>query len=715
MKQVLQKFSDGTTQVVDVPRPRCKARHILIQTTYSLISVGTERSLVSFGRANYIDKARQQPDKVKEVLNKVKTDGLMPTIEAVRSKLDQPIPMGYSNVGIILEIGSGVTSFKVGDRVLSSGPHAEIVCVPINLTAKIPDDVEDEDAVFTVLGAIALQGLRLSEPTFGDTVAVIGLGLVGLMCAQLAKANGCRVIGFDFDAEKVALAKTFGVEAIAFTDPLDAIKQSDKFSRGKGVDISLVAAASPNSDPMIMAANMCRQKGRLIQVGVTELDIPRDIMFKKELVLKVSCSYGPGRYDSSYEDDGIDYPFNYVRWTEQRNFGAVLDTLATKNIVVSPLLSHRYTISDAAQAYELLMNDRSALGILLEYPSDSTSVEQSQKRILKVASAPQSMKVGQVVIGALGAGNHAGRTLLPAFKKAGARLKTIASSQGLTGTHVGNKLGFELNTTDCDLMMADDEINTIVIATQHNSHARFVIQALEAGKNVFVEKPLALNQQELDDIHMAYLAAGARGILPKLMIGYNRRFSPLTQKMKEIVSRSPTPFSMIYTCNAGAIPADFWLQDPELGGGRIIGEACHFIDIARFMADSPIENIQAAAMKQPEGVTDCQDTASITVVFENGCIASIHYFANGHKSFAKERIEVFQGEQITVIDNFRALIGFGVPGFKKKKLLRQNKGQVECCQAFVKSIEKGIENPVSYEEQMEVSQACLEIMKLLNN
>ncbi|PCI65245.1 MAG: dehydrogenase [Gammaproteobacteria bacterium] len=714
MKQVLQKFSDGTTEVCDIPLPRCSSGHILIQSSCSLISVGTERSLVSFGRSNYLSKARQQPDKVRDVINKIKTDGLMPTIEAVKSKLDQPIPMGYSNVGTVIEVGADVTTFKIGDRVLSNGAHAEFVCVPVNLCAKIPDSLSDEDAVFTVLGAIALQGIRLSAPTFGESVAVVGLGLVGLMCAQLAKANGCRVIGFDFDGEKVKLAKQLGIEAVAFTDPEDAIKLSVQFSRGKGVDIALVAAASSNSDPMIMAAKMCRKKGRLTQVGVTELAIPRDIMFKKELTLQVSCSYGPGRYDESYENKGIDYPFDYVRWTEQRNFGAVLDTLAAKNILVSPLISHRYKIKDAVDAYDLLMNDRSALGILLEYPTNDLVDKQNLERTLKLNVNAIPFKAGQVVIGAIGAGNHAGRTLLPAFKKAGARLKIVASSQGLSGTYVAKNLGFEVNTTESDIIMADDEVNTVVIATQHSTHARFVIQALKAGKNVFVEKPLALNQHQLDEIKSAYQDACRNDFEPKLMIGFNRRFSPLTQKMKSLINRSNTPFSLVYTCNAGEIPSDHWLQDPDIGGGRIIGEACHFIDMARFMANSPIQSIQAVVMKQAEGITDCQDTATITLTFENGCIASINYFSNGHKSFAKERIEIFQGQKIIVLDNFRLLKGYGIQGFNKLKLYSQNKGQSECCQSFVDSIESGTANPISFAEQIEVSQACIDVMTQLS-
>ena len=714
MKQLLQSFSDGTTEICETPVPNCGAGHILIRSTCSLISAGTERSLVSFGRSNYISKARQQPDKVREVINKVKTDGLMPTVEAVRSKLDLPIPMGYSNVGVVVEVGSDVSSFKVGDRVLSSGAHAEFVCMPTNLCAKIPTSVSDEDAVFTVLGAIALQGIRLSSPNFGESVAVVGLGLVGLMSAQIAKANGCKVIGFDFDNDKVKIAESMGIEAYAFSNPEDAIKTSLQFSRGEGVDIVLVAAASPNSDPMILGANLCRKKGRLTQIGVTELAIPRDIMFKKELTLQVSCSYGPGRYDESYEKRGIDYPYAYVRWTEQRNFSAILDSFDTQSLKVTPMISHRFPIDDANKAYDLLMNDRSALGILLLYPNLLNSSYSPLENTVNICETNASSTQKGIVIGAIGAGNHASRTLLPAFKKAGASLKIVASSQGLSGTYVAKKLGFEISTTSSDLVTSEPNVDAVVIATQHNSHAKFVIEALKNNKHVFVEKPLALNQLQLDQIKSTYIEAQKNNRQLKIMTGFNRRFSPLVKKMKSIIDRSNIPFSMIYTCNAGYIPDENWLQNSEIGGGRVIGEACHFVDMARFMAGSRIKSVQAVSMSKSELENDCQDTVTITLAFENGSIASINYFANGHKSFPKERIEIFQGQQICVLDNFRLLKAYGVDRFKTMKLFSQNKGQNECCEAFVRSIIEGTPCPISFEEQLEVTQVCLDVVKQLN-
>lgn len=702
MKQVLQDLAKGTSTIANVPRPSCKTGHILIQTSTSLISAGTERMLVDFGRSGYIEKARQQPEKVKMVLDKIKTDGLMPTIEAVRSKLDQPLPMGYSNVGTVIEVGAGVTNFKVGDRVLSNGYHAELVCVPKNLCAKIPDSVSDEDAVFTVVGAIALQGIRLAQPTLGECFVVTGLGLIGLLAVQILRANGCRVLGLDFDPVKLEIARKYGAKTVNLSNGQDPITIAQAFSRGRGVDGVIITASTKSNEPMHQAATMCRRNGRIILVGVVGLELQRSDLFEKEISFQVSCSYGPGRYDSSYEDQGHDYPVGFVRWTEQRNFEAVLDMMADQLISTDDLKTKSIDIENAPKAYDFLLEDKGALGVLLSYRAE---LDEISTRTLTVNKALENQP-SEAVIGAIGAGNYAGRVLLPAFKKAGASLKSIATSQGVSGTYHGNKLGFILNTTDSDSLFADDEINTIVIGTQHNSHARFVIQALEAGKNVFVEKPMALTNEHLDQIDNAYFTAHESGYNPKLMVGFNRRFSPLMQKLKQQVSKPNEPMSIVYTCNAGAIPADTWIQDFEVGGGRIIGEVCHFIDISRFLTGSPIVNITAASLKMPEGITDCHDTATLTIRFENGSMATVHYFANGHQAFQKERVEVFQSGKTLVLDNFRRLTGYGVSSFNKK-VFKQNKGQQECCDIFINAVEKGKGAPIDYAELMEVSRACI--------
>lgn len=708
MKQILQDLSKGTSAVTEVPRPRCKPGHLLVETSHSLISAGTERMLVEFGRSGYLAKARQQPERVKLVLDKIRTDGLLPTVDAVRSKLDQPIPMGYSNVGTVAEVGAGVTGFIVGDRVLSNGHHAEVVCVPKNLCAKIPEDVSNEDAAFTVVGAIALQGVRLAQPTLGECIVVTGLGLIGLLAVQILRANGCRVLGLDFDPQKLKLARQFGAETVDLEAGEDPIAAAVAFSRGRGVDGVLITASSKSSEPMRQAATMCRKRGRIVLVGVVGLELDRSDFYEKEITFQVSCSYGPGRYDTSYEDQGVDYPLGFVRWTEQRNFDAILDMMSAGALKLDDLKTESFDIQHAPQAYDLLVKNKGAMGVLLTYQGDEGSVK---ARILNL-KPPAPAAPGTPIIGAIGAGNYAGRILLPAFKATGARLKTVATSQGVSGTHYGKKLGFEISTTDSDSLLADPDINTILIGTQHNSHARFVVQALERGKNVFVEKPLALTHIELDQIEAAYTQAQTtNGPPPRLMVGFNRRFAPLMRKMKAEVKRSSEPLSIIYTCNAGSIPVDTWIQDPETGGGRIIGEACHFIDIARFLAESPIAEIQAMGISQAEGVTNCHDTASITVNFENGSMATIHYFANGHVSFPKERIEVFQGGKVTVLDNFRRVRGFG--GNVSGRSTRQDKGQTECARAFVDALRSGKDSPIAYDQLMDVSRACVDAWMML--
>ncbi len=702
MKQILQNLSTGSSDTAEVPRPRCKAGHLLVQSTNSLISAGTERMLVDFGRSSYLEKARQQPEKVNMVLNKIKTDGLLTTVDAVKSKLDQPMPMGYSNVGVVLEFGTGVNGFVVGDRVVSNGPHAEVVCVPKHMCAKVPDSVSDEDAAFTVVGAIALQGVRLAQPTIGECFVVIGLGLIGLMAAQILKANGCCVLGLDFDANKLELANSFGVETVNLGAGEDPIAAGEYFSKGRGVDGVVITASTKSSEPVHQAATMCRKRGRIVMVGVTGLELRRADFYEKELTFQVSSAYGPGRYDSFYEDQGNDYPIGFVRWTSQRNFEAVLDMLSQRQIIADNLKSGSFNIDEASKAYDLLLEDKNVLGVFIQYNENK---EKIHSQTVGLNCNEKSYSDADPIIGAIGAGNYAGRTLLPAFSKTAAYFKTIASSQGVSGAHYGKKFGFELNTTDSDIIIKDDQINTVLVTTQHNTHARFVIQALEAGKNVFVEKPLALTDGDLDDIEEAYNKAHENGSGPSLMVGFNRRFAPLMKTLKQQISISDEPLSIVYTCNAGYIPADLWYQDPDIGGGRIIGEACHFIDIALNLAGSSIADVMATSMKKPDGVQNCNDTATITVNFENGSIATIHYFANGHQSFPKERIDVFQGGKIFVLNNFRKLKGYGAS--VRRSTFSQDKGQENCSKAFVDGIVTGIGAPIPFKEIMEVSRASV--------
>ncbi len=700
MRQILQNLKTGDIELAEIPVPEVRPGHLLIRTSRTLVSLGTERMLLEFGKAGWIDKARQQPDRVRQVLQKIRTDGLFPTVQAVMKKLDQPLPLGYCNAGQVLEVGRGVEGFKPGDRVVSNGNHAEIVCIPANLCARIPDSVDDVSAAFTVLGAIALQGVRLADPTLGESVAVLGLGLIGLMTCQILKANGCRVIGFDFDRSKVDMATEFGVEAHALSEGVDPVAAATAFSRGRGVDAVIITAATSSNDPIHQAPQMCRKRGRVILVGVVGLQLSRDDFYKKEITFQVSCSYGPGRYENEYEKKGFDYPIGYVRWTEQRNFEAVLDLMAESRLRTKPLVTHSFPFGDALKAYEKVAGGGNALGIILEYDG---SVDVKKRSVILPAGPEAAALPQEPVLGFIGAGNFASSTLVPAFKKTGARLKSIASAGGVSGTHLGKKSGFGLSTTDHRIILDDPEINAIVICTQHQSHASLVLESLRKGKHVFVEKPLCLTPDELEEIDRTYRER-AKNSPSILMVGFNRRFSPLVQTAKSLLKGVASPRSLIMTVNAGSIPDDHWTQDPQAGGGRILGEACHFIDLLRYLAGNPLGNVGVAAMDVPGG-THPPDTATITMDFQDGSIGSVHYFSNGSKDFPKERLEIFTGGRILQLDNFQTLTGFGWDSFKKESLWSQDKGHEEEASRFVSAIKKGESSPIPFSEIMEVTRA----------
>jgi predicted dehydrogenase/threonine dehydrogenase-like Zn-dependent dehydrogenase len=697
MKQVLQNLKDGSTEVADVPCPRAGRGQLLIRTTRTLVSAGTERMLVDFGKAGFIDKARQQPDKVRMVLDKVRTDGLVPTIEAVRNKLDQPLPMGYCNVGEVIEVGAGVSGFEVGDRVASNGKHAEAVAVPVNLCAKIPAGVGDDEAAFTVLGAIALQGIRLVQPTLGETVVVTGLGLIGLVTVQLLRAHGCRVLGLDFDPHKLALARRFGAEVVELQAGQDPVAAATAYSRGRGVDAVIITASTKSNEPVHQAALMCRKRGRIVLVGVTGLELSRADFYEKELSFQVSCSYGPGRYDADYEERGFDYPPGFVRWTEQRNFEAVLDMLAEGRIDVRPLLSHRFAIDAAAAAYEVVGGSEPSLGILLEYPRRADDALAA--RAVRLGVAPAPAEAGKARISFIGSGNYATAVLIPAFKATGAALAAVASNAGVSAVHAGRKFGFESATTDTAALLADTQTGAVVVTTRHDSHAALVLKALAARKHVFVEKPLCLTRDELDQIEAAARAAGR-----VLMVGFNRRFAPQVQRIKSLLQGVPGPKAFVMTVNAGAIPASHWTQDPAVGGGRIVGEACHFIDLLRHLAGCPI-----AGWTRTDMAAGTADTVSVQLRFQDGSIGTVHYFANGSKAFPKERLDVFAAGRVLQLDNFRRLTGFGWPGFSRMALWRQDKGQQACAAAFVQAIESAGAAPIPLDELIEVSRITIDI------
>jgi len=705
VKQILQSLKTGATEVAEIPVPGVSRGQLLIQTSHTLVSAGTERMLVEFGKAGWIEKARQQPDKVRMVLDKIKTDGLQPTIEAVFNKLDQPLPLGYCNVGRVFKVGAGGTAFAEGERVISNGKHAEVVSVPFNLCAKVPAGVSDEEAAFTVLGAIALQGIRLVQPTLGECVVVTGLGLIGLVTVQLLRAHGCRVLGLDFDPEKLAMARRFGAEVVDLVAGQDPVKAAELFSRGRGVDAVIVTAATKSSEPMHQAALMCRKRGRIVLVGVTGLELSRDDFFKKELTFQVSASYGPGRYDPNYEEKGQDYPVGFVRWTEQRNFEAVLDMMADGRLDVKPLISHRFAIGEAGKAYELVGGAGPSLGILLAYPGLEITPAARTVSLRTAGASSLVANANKATVSFVGSGNYATAVLIPAFKDAGAHLRSVASSAGVSGVHAGRKYGFDETTTDTNRLFADDATQAVVITTQHDSHARFVLQALRGGKHVFVEKPLCLTLSELTEIEAAYSEASKDSSRPPMvMVGFNRRFAPQVQKVKQLLNGVTGPKSFIMTVNAGSIPADHWTQDPEAGGGRIIGEACHFIDLLRFLAGVPLTSWQRVTMD-----SQTRDTVSIQLGFADGSIGTVHYFANGSKVFPKERLEVFASGRVLQLDNYRRLTGFGWPGFRKMNLWRQDKGQKACAKAFVQAIEGRAPVPIPFVEVLEVSRVSIEV------
>lgn len=712
MKQILQDLKSGDTIIEDVPCPSVRRGHLLISTSHTLISAGTERMLVDFGKANLIDKARQQPDKVKMVIDKVKTDGFAPTIQSVKNKLDQPLSMGYCNVGTVIEVGEGVEGFSVGDRVASNGKHAEVVCVPKNLCAKIPDAVSEEAATFTIISAIALQGIRLAQPALGERIVVTGLGLIGLLAVQLLRAQGCAVIGIDIDSKKCELAKQFGAEVADLSLGHDPVAIAENFARGKGVDAVIITAATKSNEPMHQAAAMCRKRGRIVLVGVVGLELLRADFYEKELSFQVSCSYGPGRYDVEYEEKGNDYPLGYVRWTEQRNFEAVLELLADNSLCTDALITHRYGIDQAVDAYTAIEKEN-PLGIVLEYPETKVSGGKTN-RYSRTVYYPEveSTASSNVKVGFIGAGNYATQVLMPAFVNAGARMVSVSSAAGVTGSYAAKKFGFVQSTTDSESLLASNDVNTIVIVTRHNSHAKWICEALKYGKHVFVEKPLAISEEQLADIKEAYEQYAVPNGL-HVMVGFNRRFAPQIVKMKELLNVAGDAKSFVMTVNAGAIPVDHWTQDRETGGGRIIGEGCHFIDLIRFLAGSSISSVAATQMAV-QG-SDLQDKVSFTMSFENGSMGSVHYLANGSKAFPKERLEVFANGGVLQLDNFRKMKGFGWPGFKQMNLSRQDKGNSACAQMFIDTIKVGGASPISFQELVEVTQASFDVVRKLNS
>ncbi|WP_018623032.1 bi-domain-containing oxidoreductase [Spirosoma luteum] len=698
MKQLIQHLKTGETLLEEVPVPLVSRGQVLIQTRCSLVSLGTERMLVNFGRAGLLEKVRQQPDKVKQVLAKIRTDGLFSTLKAVSRKLDQPLPLGYCQMGTVLALGEDVTDLRIGDRVVSNGPHAEVVCVPRNLVAPVPDTVSDDDAVFTVVGSIGLHGVRLLNPTLNETFVIIGLGLIGLLVAQLLQINGCRVIGIEPDETKCQLAEKLGITVIRTGPNIDSVKTVLSLTHETGGADGVLITASTQSDNLIsQAARMNRSRGRIVLIGVVGLALNRADFQQKEISFLVSNSYGPGRYDAAYEQEGHDYPLAHVRWTENRNFQTILDFLAAGKLLVKPLVTDRVPFLEYNRIYADLTGTH-RIGSLLTYSSTV-----SLNPLLQLTE--YHYQPTNVTIGLIGAGNFTSAILLPALKSAGANLKTIASAGGLTATLLAKKYAIAQSTTDFRHILDDPDINLCIITTRHDSHARLTVEALQAGKHVFVEKPLAIHAHELGDIVSAQQQSGRL-----VMVGFNRRFSPFARKMKALLGPLALPMNVVVTVNAGFIPADSWVHDRAIGGGRVLGEASHFVDFITFLTGSRVRCVCMNAMgPQP---SETSDSVSLLLRYENGSTGVINYFSNGSKAYPKERVEVYSQERTLVLDNFRRLKTYEFGPFSGL-FGRQNKGHTEQMKQLLTQLRTGGDALIPFAELINTTQTTLAALQSL--
>lgn len=674
MRQVVQNVKNGQLEVREVPPPALLAGGVLVRTAASIISPGTEKMVLELGKKSLIGKARERPDLVRQVLKRARAYGITATVQSVMSKMDQALRLGYSAAGVVEEVSADVLDVKVGDRVAIAGAgyasHAEVNFVPRNLTASIPDNVSFEQAAYTTIAAIAMQGIRLARPELSEIVAVSGLGLIGLITVQLLKANGCRVIGLDLNKEKVELAKACGLDEGIVLDVDDPHRAIDRFSNGRGVDLTLITAATTSNQPVELAGEITRRKGRIVAVGAVGLNIPRDVYYLKELELKISMSYGPGRYDRSYEEAGLDYPYDYVRWTERRNLESALELMSRGQLNVQSLTTHRFPIEQAADAYSMIYAGTDPyVGVVLEYDLD-----RPQQKVIDVAAAQPHKSTNQIGVGFVGAGNYASAHLLPHLKSnKDVRLVGLASATGLNSKQKAEKFGFNYCATEIKPLLDDETVDALFIASRHSAHAGLTTQALNAGKHVFVEKPMVVTEAQLDAVIDAYNKANATKPTA-LMVGLNRRFAPLVAKLKEAVSAA-SPLQMIYRVNSGNIPTSTWLHEEDEGGGMLIGEMCHFVDLMQFVCGERPTSVYAQSLRNQSQKVSDYDNLSIVITFDGGSVGTLCYNTVGNSGFPKEHLEVFGGGVAAVMDDFRSLEI--VKGAKpaRVKAANQDKGQ----------------------------------------
>jgi polar amino acid transport system substrate-binding protein len=707
MKQVLQNNKTGRMMVTDVPTPLVQKGRVLVRAAASLISAGTERMAVDEGKKSLIERARERPELVKQVIEKAKNEGFLKTFNAVRSKLGSSTALGYSAAGIVVNVGDDVTEFSIGERVACAGAayasHAEVLAVPKNLCVRLPDEVSFDAGAFGTLGAIALQGVRLADPTLGESIVVIGLGLLGQITVQLLKANGCRVFGIDLDPAKVELALELGADGAAVSDE-NAKRIVLDWSRGRGADAVLITAGTPSNQPIELAGEISRLKGRVVAVGMVGMDVPRNLYFKRELSLMVSMSYGPGRYDPEYEERGHDYPFAYVRWTENRNIEAFLELVAENRVNVERLITHRFSIEEGERAYQLIAGETKEpyLGIVLQYDTERELERRIEIKKVERERAPAAANV--VRVGMIGAGVYAQAMLLPFYKAEGVDFRAITTASGVSARDIAEKYGFNYCATSADDVLDDEEVNLVVVATRHDLHAELVRRALLKGKHVFVEKPLALSEEELQGVLDA--AVNSTG---QVMVGFNRRFSPLAQAAREFFHERQAPLSISYRVNAGRIPKSHWLQDPREGGGRIIGEVCHFIDLMHFLTGSLVTRVYAESITSRNHEMVDEDNVFITLRFADGSNGSIAYLSEGDKAMPKERVEIFSEGKSFLLDDFRSATSYRNGREESTKPRQQDKGQASETRAVCEVVLKGAPAPIALEDLAATTRATFRI------
>lgn len=713
MKILAQNYSNGHLEMLEIPM-FTTVKGLLVETRASLVSVGTEKAMIDVAKKSLLGKALARPDWVRQVVDKIKTEGLAEAWRQSKARLDTPVPLGYSCAGIVRDVTGADNRFRVGDRVACSGSgfasHAEWNMVPPNLCAKIPDNVSFEDASYVALGGIAMEAVRLAKVELGFRVGVIGLGLLGQLAVQILKAAGCHVFGADISESKCNLALQHGAEAVAVSGKDDSAALTKAFSRNEGFDAVIILASVDSDEPLVQAAEMCRERGRIIASGLVGLNIPRKVFYEKELDFAVSRAWGPGMYDPDYEERGMKYPLAYARWTAQRNMEEFIRMISLGSVSLNQLTTHTFSFEKALRAYEMILTGREpAIGVVLQYLEKPA--ETGPRPAFKIFSAQNLkntvLKEGKIGIGLIGAGLFARGTLLPAMKKvSGLDFVGVSSSRGLSAKSIADSHKFKYSTSDCQEILKDPDVGIVFVLTRHNSHAKFVCEALRAGKAVFVEKPLCITEEQLKEIIKTYSSLQTPDFSPFLMVGFNRRFAPTTQQCIDYIRKEISPSVVQIRCNAGYVPPESWVHKRDEGGGRIIGEVCHFVDLAQVITGGLPKKVFAACVNDPQGL---RDNLAVSLTMDNGAVAGITYASNGDKSFPREEVQVFSGGSVCVIDNFKNITFVASGKRKVRKSLEVDRGHVGEVQATVEALKAGRPSPIDFKSLVATTVATFAI------